>query len=187
MKIINQITELFVRIQPITRPPIAKCVTGRQRHLTSKKSIVFQSLLIVMSVSHEVPVLPFISGAFLSPVPVRIIIKQKSAGIVNERPTISCQQAVFQFQFIPFLRIRHPSLSLCITVHPIKSAICAFQIAFLLHSRLPGEGECPLYSFDYQIIVRKPPTVFFITHFHLGGGYFNPCPPCLQFVINLRI
>ena len=63
----------------------------------------------------------------------------------------------------------------------------AGKIAFLLHSRLPGEGECPLYSFDYQIIVRKPPTVFFITHFHLGGGYFNPCPPCLQFVINLRI
>ena len=187
MKIIDQITELFIRIQPITRPPIAKCVTGRQRHLASKKSIVFQGLFIVMPVSHEVPVLPFISGAFLSPVPVRIIIKQKSVGIVNERPAIGCQQAVFQFQFIPFLRIRHPSLSLCIAVHPIKSAICAFQIAFLLHSGLPGEGECSLYSFDYQIIVRKPPTVFFITHFHLGGGYFNPCPPCLQFVINLRI
>ena len=176
IKIINQVTELFIRIQPIARPPIAKRIAGRQRHLTCKESVVFQSLLVIMPVSHEIPVLSSIGGTFFRPLPVRIVIEQKSLRIINKRPAIGSQQTIFQFQLFPFLGISYPGLSLRFTIHSVQSAVSTFQISFLLHSGLPSEWKCPFHRFNHQIISGKPTTVFFITHPHLRSRYFNPRP-----------
>ena len=141
MEIINQITEFLIRVQPIARPPVTERIAGWQRHFSGKKSIIFQSCFIIMSISHEVPVLPAISRTLFHPIPILIIIKQKSLRIIDESPAVRSQQTIFQFQFFTLLCISHPSLCLRITIHTIQCTISTFQVTLLLHTGFPGKRQ----------------------------------------------
>ena len=93
----HQITEVLVGVAPVAAPPIAKGIARRHRHTASEARIALQGSLVVVAVTHEVPVLSTLgSRPFLHPVPVRIAIEEEALRIIHQRPAVGREQTVLQ-------------------------------------------------------------------------------------------
>ena len=104
LEVVHQLAQVVVRVGPVARPPVAEGVAGRQRHLSGKEGEIFQCGFVVVPVAHEVPVLALLSVARLYPRPVGVV-EQEVARIVNQRPSVLCQQPVGHFHFLPVAHI----------------------------------------------------------------------------------
>ena len=138
----------MITIHPVTTPPITESITGRKRHTTGKKSVVFQCSFIIMSINHKIPVLSSL-GMFTSLHPIPVI------------------HITIEICFVP------PTL---IPVPSVECTSRAFQIILLLHTWLPNESRCqPFHRRNLKILGSESTTIFFITQFHFRGRKLNPC------------
>ena len=162
----HQVAEFLVAIGPVARPPVAEGIAWRQRHLASEDGEVFQSLLVVVAVAHEVPVLVVKAFAFHHPRPIAVV-EEVALRVVDERPAVGGQETVFNGH----LFVRRATKDFSIVA--VQGAIGAFQIVLLHHARLPCETWHNAFQrTDAQVVGSESPAAFLVFEFQLGGGDF---------------
>ena len=74
LHVVHEAAQFVVAVRPVARPPVAEGVAWWQRHLASKRGVVLQGFLVVVSVGEEIPVLRIaLIGTFLHPCPVGVV------------------------------------------------------------------------------------------------------------------
>ena len=95
MEVADEVAQFFVAVTPVTAPPIAEGVTWRQRHLACELREALQGSFVVVSISHEVPVLcTFCACSLCYPIPVLCAVEDIILGVIDKRPAIGGEQAI---------------------------------------------------------------------------------------------
>ena len=87
VELVNQCPHFLVGICPVAAPPVSESESWRERHLAGKYSEVLKSRLVVVAVSHKVPVLTLLVLSLLHPGPLGII-EEITVGFVDQSPAV---------------------------------------------------------------------------------------------------
>ena len=187
LEVVNELAEFLVGVEPVARPPVAERVARGKRNFSGKEGVILQGFLVIMAVSHEIPVLAAVLRAFLYPFPVLVAVEQEAFGVINESPAVGGQESVLERQLFAGFGFFHISLHLRVAVHAVKRAERSLEVAGLFLTRYPRELERSFRRGNLEVVGSERAAALAIAHFHFRGAYLEPLASFLQLVFNGRI
>ena len=138
VELVNQCAHFPVGVCPVAAPPVSESETWGQRHLAGKDSEILERGLVIVAVSHEIPVLAFLVLPFLHPCPFGIIEKEVLR-FINQGPSVTCEDTILELSGLALLHVLYPCLGLVVSVKSVKSTESTLEVLLLLNARLPCE------------------------------------------------
>jgi hypothetical protein len=148
----HQFVELLVAIVPVARPPCAEGEARRKRDAADDMHEVSESLVVILSVAKEVPVLPLASGPLHGPRPRAFLafleteirrIEEGARRVVHQRPASTRDQSRFD------------GLAGITAACTVQGARGAEQILRVGETRMPNHRLAVHNERDGEIVRRK--------------------------------
>ena len=140
-----QVEHLLISVDPVTAPPIAQRVLGRQGDFPGHLHEIAQRGRIIVPIGEDVPVEPVALGTLGNPVlPIGIdFFEQVPLAFVHDGPAVARQDAVLELRLAlgEFLKAQAA----------VQGARGALEVAAVGESRMPDNGLPVQFEADLQV------------------------------------
>ena len=167
--LVDELAELRVGVLPVARPPDAEGKARRHRDPAGDQDEILQSLLVVVAVAEEVPVLLLPLRPGLHPGPVRVV-ENGPFGVVNQNPAVAGDQSLTQVDLLA-----RPDSAVAVVA--VQGPGGAVEVASVGHSRLPGLPAAIHQEIDSEVVGGKRTAVQPVSKVEIGR--LDPQPAVL--------
>ena len=140
--------ELFVGIRPITAPPVAKNILGRQRNAAGNLGKVCQGGLVIVAVGKEIQVLNTLFGAYVNPLaPVAVVLdKNMARTLIYDGPSVAGDKPLLHRVAVIYMVRTVAAVKGARGSHKVRGSVGAWRPNHLFTTKL----ECSLKVISHE-------------------------------------